>query len=162
MKNLKLRIILLGLLNCYLTFATAAGIFPHGCEANGFTFTDNYLILNDDSKQTVYFLHNLSSNTIQLERHETRDIFMSPKLQSFVAPKNWSAFASDEKNLYFLCHKKNEEVLELVNCKEVLEVCRYPRAKFALSNMGNYWVSTNKSLESVIKEAVAKGIYLKW
>ncbi|HAT8961810.1 TPA: enhanced entry protein EnhB, partial [Legionella pneumophila subsp. pneumophila] len=29
-------------------------------------------------------------------------------------------------------------------------------------NMGNYWISTNKSQNEVIQESVAKGIYLKW
>lgn len=135
--------------------------FPRGCEPSGFGYRDNFVVLNPTGKQTLFLMRNRSTNTIQLERHETRDVFMSPKLQSKLAASNWAAFASDEQNLYFQC-QINDDNNTLINCSNVLEICQYPRAKFALSNMGNYWVSTNKTQDAVIKESVAKGIYLKW
>ena len=136
--------------------------FPRGCEANGFNYSNNYLILNQEGRQTFFLMQNRSNKTIQLERHETRDVFMSPKMEANLAPANWAAFASDEQNLNFQCSIKNENDRTRVNCSDVLDVCQYPRARFALSNMGNYWVSTNKTQNLIIKEAVAKGIYLKW
>lgn len=140
-----------------------ASNFPRGCEASGFGYNNNYLILNPDGQQTFYLLQNRSNTTIQLQHHETRDVFMSPKLESNLASTYWAAFASDEKNTYFQCSINHQDGTQtMVNCNDVLDVCRYPRARFALSNMGNYWVSTNKPQNMVIKEAVAKGIYLKW
>ena len=141
---------------------TYANGFPRGCEVNGFNFSDNYLILNQEGRQTFFLIQNRSNKTIQLVRHETRDVFMSPKMEANIAPSYWAAFASDEQNLNFQCYIKDETNSSKISCSEVLDVCQYPRARFALSNMGNYWVSTNKPQNLIIKEAVAKGIYLKW
>ncbi len=142
--------------------SSSAAPFPKGCEVTGFAFADNFLVLNDKGDQTLYLIQNRSEQQIELERHETRDVFMSPQLQSKLEPTNWSAFASDVENLHFKCLSHLENNTAQVNCGDVLEVCQYPRVKFALANMGNYWVSTNKPQEQVIKDATSKGIYLKW
>lgn len=140
----------------------AASIFPRGCEVTGFGYEQNFLILNETGNQSYYLLQNRSDTKIELERHETGDAFMSPPLQATIESGNWAAFASDVKNVNFKCYKHIEENTSIVDCREVLEVCQYPRVRFALSNMGNYWISTNKSQNGVIKDSVAKGIYLKW
>jgi len=147
---------------CILTGASSAATFPHGCEVSGFGFSENNLVLNETGEQTFYLIQNRSNTTIELIRHETRDVFMSPQLQSKLAPSNWAAFASDVENLNFKCYAQQENNTAMVNCSDVLEVCQYPRVKFALSNMGNYWVSTNKPQGQVIKDAIAKGILLRW
>ena len=49
-----------------------------------------------------------------------------------------------------------------VNCQDVVEVCQYPRAKFASHNQGNYWISTNRSKYGTRNEVIRKGILLKW
>jgi hypothetical protein len=140
-------------------FATS---FPRGCETNGFVFNHNFLILNPNGKQSFYLIENRTKETIRIQRHETRDVFMSPKLITNLNSSDWAAFASDEDHTYFKCAIKENDSKVAVNCNDVLEVCQYPRARFALSNMGTYWVSTNKPLDMVVKEAVGKGIYLKW
>lgn len=136
--------------------------FPRGCEVTGFSFHDNYLVVNEAGKQAFYMLQNRSDNTIELQRYETRQVFMSPPLQAILAPQNWAAFASDVQNQYFQCFRKDEENTQMVNCQDVVDICQYPRARFALSNMGNYWVSANKSLGETIRDSVGQGIYLKW
>lgn len=155
------RLVSLGLISLITSSIHASG-FPRGCEVSGFNFSDNYLILNQAGHQTFYLMQNRSNQSILLERHETRDVFMSPKMEANLAPGAWAAFASDEQNLNFQCSTKDENKAGRINCAAVLDVCQYPRARFALSNMGNYWVSTNKAQNLIIKEAVAKGIYLKW
>lgn len=151
---------------CTLSFIGStpgmAATFPKGCEVTGFGYSDNYLILNETGDQTFYLIQNRTDDQIELERYETRDVFMSPSLQSKLNPDRWSAFACDVANMHFKCFKHKDNNTVLVNCGDVLEVCQYPRVKFALSNMGNYWVSTNKPQSSVIKEAIAKGILLRW
>ena len=156
-----IRLACFGLLSIYINqlFATT---FPRGCEVTGFGYQNNYLVINPDGQQAYFLIQNRSNQTIQLQRYETRDVFMSPKLETNLASTYWAAFASDEPNMYFKCLINTESKTSLVSCSEVLEVCRYPRARFALSNMGNYWVSTNKPQNLVIKESIAKGIYLKW
>nr|WP_229669306.1 enhanced entry protein EnhB [Legionella impletisoli] len=136
--------------------------YPRGCEVTGFGYNENYLILNEQGEQTFYLIQNRSDTQIELERHETEEVFMSPTLQTKLDPKQWAAFASDVGNLHFKCYKHNDGNTSLVKCSDVLDICQYPRVKFALSNMGNYWVSTNKPQARVIKDAIAKGILLRW
>ncbi|MCL5272532.1 MAG: enhanced entry protein EnhB [Gammaproteobacteria bacterium] len=140
----------------------AASIFPRGCEVSGFGYDQNFLILNDTGEQSYYLIQNRSESKIELERHESGDVFMSPPLQATLEPANWAAFASDVKNLNFKCYKHVEENTTAIDCRDVLDVCQYPRVRFALSNMGNYWISFNKTQHDVIQDSVAKGIYLKW
>lgn len=139
----------------------ASGI-PRGCQVIGFGYQNNFLILNDRNAQTFFLIQNRSNRMIELEHHETKEVFMSPKLRSKLEPSRWAAFAADEPNLHFMCSTQEGNDTVRVNCSDVLEVCQYPRVKFALSNMGNYWVSTNKDQGQVIKDAVAKGILLRW
>lgn len=141
---------------------THAGAFPRGCEVTGFGYQQNHLILNETGEQAFYLIQNRSDTKIEMERQGHSDEFMSPPLQASIDPTNWAAFASDVKNLNFKCYKQQDENTAAIDCRDVLEVCQYPRVRFALSNMGNYWISTNKAQNAVIQDAVAKGIYLKW
>jgi len=140
----------------------ATSTFPRGCEVTGFGYSNNLLILNETGAQSFYLIQNRSNVKVELERLETSDAFMSPPLQAAIEPSNWAAFASDVKNLNFKCYKNQDDNAATIDCREVLEICQYPRVRFALSNMGNYWISTNKSQSAVIQDSVTKGIYLKW
>ncbi|MFT4058590.1 MAG: enhanced entry protein EnhB [Legionella sp.] len=145
-----------------ISSAHALNSFPRGCEVTGFAYSQNYLILNDTGKQAYYLIQNHSDSRIELEHQASEEAFMSPPLHATLDSMNWGAFASDIKNLNFRCYKHIGEGTSPVDCRDVLDVCQYPRARFALSNMGNYWVSFNKSQSGIIQESVAKGIYLKW
>lgn len=152
---------------CFTSIVSLAhaksSFFPRGCEVKGFGYSEDFLIFNETGEQTFYLVQNRSKKTIELEHHELEpEVFMSPKLESKIAPNRWSAFASDVKNMYFSCFfiEKGERVT--TKCSEVLEICQYPRVKFALSNSGNYWVSTNKSQNQVVRDSIKKGIFLRW
>lgn len=154
---------IVALSSCIASQASAATAFPRGCEVAGFGFSKNYLILNEQGQQTLYLIQNRSNKQIEIEHYETQpDVFMSPKLESKLGPEQWSAFASDVSNMYFQCFAQNDKERIAINCNDVLDVCQYPRVKFALSNMGSYWVSTDKPQAQVIKDATAKGIFLHW
>jgi hypothetical protein len=150
------------LILCYAMHTTAATAFPRGCEIKNFGYNANYLILNETAKQSFYLIHNRSNQLITMQRMETRGVFMSPPLTAKINPLNWAAFASDVGNFHFRCFATNDEYNFPVDCNNVLEICEYPRVRFARSNKGNYWVSINKVQQQVINDAVAKGIYLKW
>ena len=163
------------LMTAFLCGRTAANTFPHGCEVTGFSFGQDRLIVNDSGQQAFYLIQNRSDMPIELQRFKTDEAFMSPSLTVKLDPSNWAAFASDIENLNFQCFfRKQGDITEnknnnptminttQIDCSAVLDVCQYPRVKFALSNMGNYWVSTNKSQKEVIDEATRKGIYLRW
>ena len=143
--------------------AAPPSIFPRGCEITGFGFNQNFLILNEHGQQALYLLQNHSNQTVELEHYETKpDAFMSPKLESKLAPSHWSAFASDVQMLHFQCFVTHGDERSVVNCADILDVCQYPRVKFALSNQGNYWVSTDKVRQQVLTDATSKGIFLHW
>lgn len=145
-----------------VTTANAASNFPRGCEVTGFGFEQNFLVLNETGNQAYFLIQNRSNVKIELERHESEESFMSPPLQATFNPASWGAFASDVKNVTFKCYQHSNENTSAINCSDVLEVCQYPRARFALSNMGNYWIASNKSQKDIIQDSVNKGIYLKW
>jgi hypothetical protein len=150
---------------CSLVYSytvVAANAFPRGCEVSGFGFQQAFVTLNDSGFQTFYLMQNRSNTSIELERVNSEESFMSPRLQSKLGPQQWAAFASDVSNTHFRCVKRQDENITTFNCRDILQICQYPRVKFAQSNMGSYWVSTNKSLQQVLNEAAAKGIYLKW
>ena len=136
--------------------------FPRGCEVIGYGYQQDHLILNDTGKQTLYLIQNRSANPIELEHVTTTEVFMAPKLETQILPGYWAAFASDEANNHFKCIEHINDQTREVNCADLLDICQYPRVRFALSNQGNYWISTNKPQAQVIKEAATKGIYLKW
>ena len=158
--NKKLMIVFI--MNALASSIAFSSIFPKGCEVTGFGFSDNFLILNERGQQALYLVQNHSDKSIDIEHYETKDVFMSPKLHSKLESAHWSAFASDIENQHFKCSTQDGEATTMVKCSDVLDVCQYPRVKFALSNMGSYWVSTNKDQGQVIKDAVAKGIWLRW
>ena len=127
--------------SCLSAAAIAATSFPHGCEVSDYGFIENDLVLNEQGKQAFYLIQNRSDKKIELEHIETRpDVFMSPKLETKFDASRWAAFASDVANLHFRRHT-------------FIPYLWY---------MGNYWVSTNKMVEQVIKDAVSKGILLRW
>jgi hypothetical protein len=157
------RFFILSTLLCGISTIHAASPFPHGCEPSGFGFQEQFITFNDTGRQKYFLVENYSSFDIELERISITPVFMTPKLQTKIASGQWAAFASDVDNTHFKCGVRNEQNdIEQISCAAVLHVCQYPRVRFALSNMGTYWVSTNKPQIQVIKESTNKGIYLKW
>lgn len=141
---------------------SAHALFPRGCERSGYGFDNGQLVMNPTGKQSFFMVQNTGNQSVQLQRLEHRDVFMSPPLTAKIDRENWAAFASDVSNFHFQCFVEDAENITPVDCSRYVEVCSYPRVRFALSNMGNYWVAFNKTQTQVINEAVAKGIYLKW
>lgn len=144
------------------TLSSQAASFPRGCESQNFKFESSDLIMNETGEQRLFLLFNHTNQPVELQRHETSDTFMSPSLSVKLAPGSWAAFASDIPYLVFECHVTQNDNAKKAICADALDVCEYPRAKFALSNMGNYWLSANKSQHEIVQDAAAKGIYLHW
>jgi hypothetical protein len=154
--------ILLMLFMGALVNTSCADTFPRGCEVTGFGYNGTNLVVNNNGEQAFYLIQNRSTRTIELQRFETRDVFMSPPLTAKLETNKWAAFASDIQDLNFQCFYVENANSEKVDCRNVLDICQYPRVKFALSNMGNYWVSVNKEQRQIINDSTAKGIYLRW
>lgn len=147
---------------CISPFVSAATLFPHGCEATDFQFEKGNLVLNPLGEQRLFVIYNHSTAPLEIQRFLSEDEFMMANFLVYLGANNWSAFASNITNLQFECRSKTTNHTIKVDCAQFLDVCVYPRAKFALSNMGNYWVSANKQQQDVVNDAAAKGIYLHW
>lgn len=145
------------------SFVSAATIFPHGCESTDFQFHQGNLILNPQGEQRLFMIYNHTLSQLEIKRFLSEDEFMMANFLVYLGAGNWSAFASNITNLQFECSSKTEDgATTKVDCAQFLDVCVYPRAKFAVSNMGNYWVSANKQQQDVVNDAATKGIYLHW
>jgi len=158
----QVKFIMLVLASQFLFSQSHAAGFPRGCEVVGFGYNNGILLLNDSGNQTYYLMQNRSPQTLQIQRIVNADDFMTPQLTARLDSNNWAAFSSDIANLPFECALIDGNTPVKVSCSEVLEICQYPRVKFALSNMGNYWVSVNHDQRQVINDSTAKGIYLRW
>ncbi|MDP1614856.1 MAG: hypothetical protein Q8L68_03585, partial [Methylococcales bacterium] len=145
-----------------LSGAAIAHDFPKGCEPRDFQFSNYNLVLNEQGDQRLFLIQNRSTEAVDLSRLQGRNDFMNPSLSAKLAPGTWAAFASDIANLNFECHITEGENTRKIDCAQALDVCEYPRAKFALSNMGNYWISANKPRQNIVQDAATKGIYLHW
>ncbi len=135
---------------------------PRGCEAIGFEFKDNNIILNQLNEQSIYFIQNISQSIIYLLHQEKTQVFMSLSWQAKLNKNLWATLALNEANMNFNCNKITKGQISIVNCTDVIRVCQYPRVKFTLSNQGTYWISKNKKLRQSMSKAIKKGILLSW
>ncbi len=136
--------------------------FPRGCEEVGFSFDKQALVLNPEGQQSFYLMQNKANATVHLQYKKPKDMFMSPTFKADIAKKRWAGLASNEKNMQFQCTLVTKEAKTPIACQEAIRLCHYPKAKFALSNEGNYWVSRNQSLRQSMYAARKKGIRLRW
>lgn len=142
--------------------------FPRGCEATGYEFNAQQLVLNaskDPSlpQQTLFLIRNKTTSRLHLKYEEQQDVIISPDWETELNRNHWAAFATDKNGLHFNCTLLDRKTGRTpVDCATQVDVCQYPRAKFALSNRGDYWVATNESLHRVVRAAINKGILLRW
>ena len=140
--------------------------FPHGCKEVGYVFENSRVILRPmviDSKQTLYFFYNKSYYEIYLKYQKPSHLTFSADHKTYIDGDRWTALAMDESEMQFTCSLVNgTRPMGQIDCARVLEVCQYPRAKFADSNMGIYWVIENSGLWRTIRKAIEVGILLRW
>lgn len=133
-----------------------------GCHPVGYTFTQNGVVVNplivEEQKQTLYLFHNRATTDIKIKADLLTDPNLIPALTIDLSGDNWATFATHKTGLSFACYNlKGEQV----SCKDVLEICQYPRAKFSGGNNGTYWLAVNQSKFAARDEAVRKGVLLR-
>ena len=107
-QSLHLLFLVIALFMCLACSAAFSTGLPKGCEHTGYEFDDPFVILNQSGDQTFYLIENVANSKIELQKHETEDIFMSPPLIAILEKGKWAAFASDVRNIHFQCfiHEK--------------------------------------------------------
>lgn len=140
--------------------------FP-GCHEVGHEFVNGRLVLKpvqvEDYDQTLYFVHNLSYDRVKLQYDRDSGSAIYPLWGASLKADRWASFATDKDDLQFQCFSDySSGFSEPINCDSVIEVCQFPRAKFAEHNRGNYWIPSNKSKYSTRNDAIRYGILLRW
>lgn len=157
--------------------------FPRGCKPVGFQFKNGFLVLTPVSPQegqspdtvaqtelepsskkpqSLYFLHNISQQRIQIKGYKLPDQTFSADHFNVIEPMQWGTFAVDDSMAVLRCDIGSTHESTRINCAETIEVCQYPRAKFAEHNKGTYWVSQSTTLQDAIQASDSNGILLRW
>src|SRR3990167_9658809 len=128
--------------------------FPHGCRDLGYSFQNLMLLLkpvsDEENLQTIYFIHNKALDPIHIMSNRNPKDYTSPAYENVIDTDQWAAFAMNRSALALQCRVSDANG-ELMNCKEVLELCQYNRAKFGTSTYGTYWVVQSANQEAAIK-----------
>ncbi len=157
--------------------------FPRGCKPVGFQFKNGFLVLTPVSPQEgqssetapqtelesspkipqgLYFLHNISQQRIQLKGYKLPDQIFSADHFNVIEPMQWGTFAVDDSMAVLRCDIGSTHESTRINCAETIEICQYPRAKFADHNKGTYWVSQSTTLHDAVQASDSNGILLRW
>lgn len=140
--------------------------FPLGCENVGFSYKDKNVLLKPiltNQQQTIYFIHNLSPNTLHFESLKPADDLYALTYQTDIDPQRWAAFAFDFPQILFTCSiRQAGGEMKQLDCSTLLDICEYPCVKFPDHGEGDYWASENSSLSETIYNANrGMGILLK-
>jgi len=139
--------------------------FPVGCVNTGHHFELYNVILTpsaERSTQTVYFIHNISTQPVYLLESQKSDNPYIMYINGRVDPALWSVLAVTEKQIKFICthydtHKKMHEVIK---CQDVLAICEFKKALFGPNHRGTYWMTINKSQKAAVNMARNYGVWL--
>lgn len=139
--------------------------FPLGCKNVGFSYQNKNLILKPvvegDSKQTVYFIHNISGHTVQLVSVNPSDDLYAVSYKTVIDGGLWAAFAIDYPQRQFTCSSFVNGGTP-VDCSTALDICEYPCVVFGEHNGGNYFPSENRNMVDTIYQVNrGTGILLK-
>jgi len=139
--------------------------FPETCMEEGIKFENNNLVLNEgsSSKQSLYLFHNISDKSFWLNHPVTKDPGASAGWASNLSPGNWSALtidgtATDMENFEITCSIIGDGKVDYLDCKKVIETCRFKDPVFNSENTGSYWVAEDKPLNSLLEAIKARGI----
>ncbi len=122
--------------------------YPVGCQPVGYHFDHYNLILRSTTKnhpQTVYFMRNISPRSVRLYQTRSGDEPYLMHANTEIRPKAWSVFATDAKQLKFICAvaSRKSKHPHVIDCSKALDICEYPYARFGPNHHGNYWVAGN-------------------
>ena len=140
--------------------------FPHGCRDVGSSFKGNLLILEPESEetpQTLFLVHNISGSPVMLKRKRVDSKDFGPNYKNVIRYNQWGIFVTDKPMLYFSCHSKPHDGYSYqLDCRDVVELCQFTRAKFGDGNNGNYWAVKSNGRRAGMRDAIRQGILLRW
>lgn len=159
---------------CSLLFNSASAIkaqkknkirFPIGCKQLGYKFDFYNVIFTPSNKvypQTVYFIKNISNRTIRMLHVHNGDEPYIVHVDGTIAPNRWSVLAVSEPKIKYVCtnYNKRKNDHRVINCKNILDICEFPRARFGTNHRGTYWLAVNQSRRSAVRATRYHGVLL--
>lgn len=137
-----------------------------GCDPVGYEYKNGRLYLKpvkvEEYDQTVFFIHNVSMDRINLKSVKDNDYPHYPSWQAKIGENRWAAFATDREGIEFNCETQSySNDGSTTNCESAIDVCQYTRAKFGPHIYGNFFVTTNKSKYSARNSVIRYGVLLR-
>ena len=136
---------------------------PLGCRDQGYTFKLNVLDILPDiggDNQSLYFVYNRLNQPIHLYQMLGNESTRSMYLNHDIRPQQWSALATNQKQLHFICAIDDPKFRygKIVDCGDSVKVCEYARVKFGLNNRGNYWFLSSNTRGGAVHDVLRDGI----
>ncbi|HLD16208.1 MAG TPA: hypothetical protein VJB02_00630 [Coxiellaceae bacterium] len=133
-------------------------VYPAGCKPIQASFQQGGWVLSpqpgDSSSPSskLYVIYNDSQQALVLDRITASFPGAQAGWRSPIAPNRWSALMLNDSNFVLSCQKQQGTLVEQVNCKQKIRVCRIPMPVPASGTAsGSYWLSESVSLSRLEK-----------
>jgi len=151
------------LLKAPKTFKDEGDKSPLGCKDLGYRFDLKTLKLLPEEvglPQSLYFIFNERSESVNLYQMLKNDSTRSMYLNNVITPRQWAVLSTSEKKLQYICtvNDPKQSYGKIVDCAESLKVCEYARVKYGMNNGGNYWLVKSSSRGAAVDAVLHYGI----
>lgn len=141
--------------------------YPTGCQTIGYQFVHGLLTLTpvtEEHPQAVFFIHNASNKDVKLLQVRDGKEPYTMYNNISISPNQWAVYATDEQLTKFICLNNSKEITAgaILDCKDLLKICEFPKVVFSLNNRGNYWATTNRPMNEAVRAIIRQGVLLKW
>jgi|GEM_PF-2392590 len=137
--------------------------WPLYCYKKGYAFIDQAVHFEQTQKpapQQLFWIKNNSSTVIWIN-HEADEISASAGWATELMPKKWTALMLDRNSFSLKCVEIKPGAEQVIDCSEVLFICRQHSIDYPTKSKGSYWAAENSTLDEVEDALHRRGITMK-
>ncbi|GEM_PF-2372272 len=112
---------------------------------------------SDENHPVVYFLHNISKQSIWVDHPSDKKGTAHAGWSSYIQPDKWSALLLNRKGFAISCGVIEPGKVIYQNCASVLSVCTTPLTVNA-KRKGSYWLVENEIWDNVMPALEKRGV----
>lgn len=136
---------------------------PIGCRDVGYKFELEALHLlpgEGGDIQSMYVLHNLLSQPVNLYQMRDEESSRSTFLNHIIGSREWGILSTNEKRVKFICTTpdKKSPYGRVVDCSQSIKVCEYTNVRYGLNNRGSFWLMNSSTKNGAVNAVVHYGI----
>lgn len=136
---------------------------PLGCKDVGYRYelkTLRLLPLESNDKQSLYFIFNSLSKSVNLYQMRQEDSTRSIYMNHVIRPRQWAVLSTSEPEVRYICTTNDgkSNYGKVIDCGESLKVCEYARVKYGMNNRGNYWLVDGNTSGGAVSDVLHYGI----